>query len=117
VGAGLRPAEICGLRWDDVNFEAGTVWPKRNVVPRSSEMGGGLQVWQTKTEFSAAAVHVMPAVLRMLEAYPATCPDTRLWRLGLPFAAQGRPSSLRQLVRLLPPDSGPLSAITEIRDM
>ena len=55
VGAGLRRAEICGLRWEDVNFEAGTVCPKRNVVPCSSEMGGGLQVCQTKTESSSAA--------------------------------------------------------------
>ena len=85
VGAGLRRAEICGLRWEDVNFEAGTVCPKRNVVPCSSEMGGGLQVCQTKTESSSAAVHVMPAVLGMLEAYHATCPDTRpaLRRPGL----------------------------------
>jgi integrase len=41
VGAGLRPPEICGFRWDDVNFEAGMVWPKRNVVPRSIRDGRG----------------------------------------------------------------------------
>jgi integrase len=77
VGAGLRPAEICGLRWADLSFETGTVWPKRNVVPRSSEMGGGLQVCQTKTESSATAVHVMPSVLSMLEAYHSTRLDRR----------------------------------------
>jgi hypothetical protein len=77
VRAGLRPAEIWGLRWDDVNFEAGTVWPKRHVVSRYPRWAGGLQVCQTKTELSAAAVPVMPAVLRMLEAYHVTCPVTR----------------------------------------
>jgi integrase len=91
VGAGLRPTEICGLRWDDVNFKAGTIWPKRNVVPRSSEMGGGLQVCQTKTESSAAPVHVMPAVLSMLEVYHATCSDTRPGAWVFPSVRKGGP--------------------------
>ena len=104
---------------DDVNFEAGTVWPKRNVVPRSSEMGGGLQVCQTKTESSAAPVHVMPAVLNMLEAYHATCPDTRPGAWVFPSVRKGGPlrsSNLSDPFRLIRDRLGlPLVRLYDLR--
>lgn len=64
LGAGLRPCEACGLRWErDVDLEGGRVRPRFDVVPAR---GMGLIEVQTKTEKSARWVPLPAWAVQLL---------------------------------------------------
>jgi integrase len=57
--SGLREAEVCGLRWDDLDFEGGTLTVSREL---EQTKGGRLHVTPPKTPESAATLP-MPAII------------------------------------------------------
>jgi integrase len=57
VALGLRQAEILGLRWEDVDFETGTLEVRRQL----QRIDGKLQLVETKSEEGARPL-VLPAV-------------------------------------------------------
>ncbi len=63
---GMRRAELAGLRWTDVDFEASAVSVQRGrvVVPR-----GGIKVGNPKTKQSRRRVHIDPATMKALKAW------------------------------------------------
>jgi integrase len=65
LAVGLRPGEVCALRWRHFDFDAATLTTVHNVTPA---IGGGLQLSQTKTEESAGTIPIprqlMPLVAR-----------------------------------------------------
>jgi len=74
IGAGLRRAEIDGLRWDDINFD------RDQITVAVSEFG------DTKTESSEGTVDISPALTAVLRdakresdspfVIPSTAPDS-----------------------------------------
>lgn len=66
LACGMRPGEICGLRWRDFDFEAATVTPRVNVTQRE---GGGLTECRTKTEGSAAKLSIPRALMPLVASY------------------------------------------------
>jgi integrase len=70
---GLREAEALGLRWDDVDFQTGTI----NVRYQLQRLNGKLQLTQPKTEKSRRAIP-MPTITRSaLVAHPAAQREMR----------------------------------------
>jgi integrase len=66
---GLRPAEVCGLRWDDVDFEAGTIAAGKNTRTLAD---GAVEEKSAKT---AAGDRVLPGpavVMGALKAFKRT---------------------------------------------
>lgn len=64
---GLRRGEVCGLRWDDIDFKAGTV-----SVCRSLEQAGSvLHVAPPKTASGARTVPMPDALVAALKAHHA----------------------------------------------
>lgn len=59
LGLGLRRGEVCGLRWVDTNFEAGTLTVRGQLI---SNVGEGLEWVEPKTP-TAVRVLRLPAVL------------------------------------------------------
>ncbi len=61
---GLRRSEAVGLRWGDIDFEAGTLTVKRGL--HRYKRGGGLQFTEPKSETSRRTVHLPKSVIRAL---------------------------------------------------
>lgn len=53
VMTGLRRGEICGLKWQDINFEENKLQVKRSV---SVKKGGGVSIGETKTETGVRSI-------------------------------------------------------------
>ena len=60
---GLRPSEYCALKWEDVNFERGTLSVVRSI---DFQPGGGWLLEETKTPRSRRVVRLLPSVLHAL---------------------------------------------------
>jgi len=106
---GMRIGEICALRWDDVNLEAGTLSITQTLARTSDR---GLFLKPAKTKRSARLVEIGPDVVRALKAHKVAQAQQRLaagetWEdNGLvvcgPDGKPIRPSTLnRQLQRLM----------------
>lgn len=98
---GMRQGELLGLRWDDVDLEAGTL-RIRHALQR---VGSGMQLVKPKTEKSQRVIS-LPAVA--VEALRAHRQRERQWRLYMGSAWRG--SKLGDLVftsTLGTPLSGP----------
>jgi integrase len=67
VALGLRQAEILGLRWQDVDFEAGTLAVRRQL----QRLNGRLQLVDLKTRQSHRTVAVPASVMEKLRAHRA----------------------------------------------
>jgi integrase len=83
--AGLRASELRGLRWNDVEFTAGTV----HVRQRADQWG---VIGRPKTSTSARAIPIGPFVLNTLKEWKLACPrspDNLVFPGG-----QGRPLRL-----------------------
>lgn len=65
---GLRAGEACGLRWEDVDLEAGALRVRYTV----SRAKGGLVLTEPKTAKSKRTVPLPPAAVRLLKAQKAT---------------------------------------------
>lgn len=66
LACGIRPGEVCGLRWRDFDFDAATVTPRVNVTQLE---GGGLVECRTKTESSAATLPIPRALMPLVQSY------------------------------------------------
>ena len=64
VMTGLRRGEICGLRWQDINFEENKLQVKRSV---SVKKGGGVSIGETKTETGVRSILMPPSVADVLQ--------------------------------------------------
>ena len=64
VMTGLRRGEICGLKWQDVNFEENKLQVKRSV---SVKKGGGVSIGETKTETGVRSILMPPSVAEVLQ--------------------------------------------------
>ena len=64
VMTGLRRGEICGLKWQDVNFEENKLQVKRSV---SVKKGGGVSIGEPKTETGVRSILMPPSVAEVLQ--------------------------------------------------
>jgi integrase len=102
LGTGMRRGEALGLRWEDVDFEQGTLRVAQSVVPYK----GVGHIQQPKTASARRTMHVAPAVLAALHEHRMRQNERRL-ALGdawhdhdLVFAAtNGRPLNPNNLSR------------------
>jgi integrase len=78
LGGGLRRGEILGLRWSDVNFDAGTV----HVAQALEQTRAGLRFKSPKNSRSRRTISISPAVVTELRAHWKTQQEQRL-TLGL----------------------------------
>ena len=69
VMTGLRRGEICGLRWQDINFEENKLQVKRSV---SVKKGGGVSIGETKTETGVRCIQMPPSVAKLLKSKKQT---------------------------------------------
>ena len=69
VMTGLRRGEICGLRWQDINFEENKLQVKRSV---SVKKGGGVSIGETKTETGIRCIQMPPSVAELLKSKKKT---------------------------------------------
>ncbi|CDC72777.1 site-specific recombinase phage integrase family [Candidatus Colimorpha enterica] len=64
VMTGLRRGEICGLKWQDINFEENKLQVKRSV---SVKKGSGVSIGETKTETGVRSILMPPSVAEVLQ--------------------------------------------------
>lgn len=64
IMTGLRRGEICGLKWQDINFEENKLQVKRSV---SVKKGGGVSTGETKTETGVRCIQMPPSVAELLK--------------------------------------------------
>ncbi len=64
IMTGLRRGEICGLRWEDMNFSDGTLCVRRSVTPRTQ---GTVHVGETKTNAGKRTMILPPSVADLLK--------------------------------------------------
>ena len=64
IMTGLRRGEICGLKWQDINFEENKLQVKRSV---SVKKGGGVSIGETKTESGVRCIQMPPSVADVLQ--------------------------------------------------
>ena len=69
VMTGLRRGEICGLKWQDINFEENKLQVKRSV---SVKKGGGVSIGETKTETGVRCIQMPPSVAELLKSKKQT---------------------------------------------
>ena len=69
VMTGLRRGEICGLKWQDINFEENKLQVKRSV---SVKKGGGVSIGETKTEAGVRCIQMPPSVAELLKSKKQT---------------------------------------------
>lgn len=94
--AGLRLSEALGLRWGDVNLNAGTVTVTGQLGPDGERV-------PLKTAASAATVPTLPALVAELRAHRSRVASSALTRVcpdALVFTtARGRPHGRRNVLR------------------
>ncbi|HUA08321.1 MAG TPA: site-specific integrase [Candidatus Acidoferrales bacterium] len=65
MGTGLRRSELCGLRWSDLDLDAGTIAVNR----AAANVGRKVIVKSTKTKNSRRADHLAPFVITILNEH------------------------------------------------
>lgn len=88
IGTGLRQSELFGLRWDDVDLDAGTIRVRRSYREGS--------FYETKTETSRRTVPLGSDLLLELKR----------WRLACPKAPARKESESRRLDLVFPTSEG-----------
>lgn len=86
LASGLRLGELCGLEWQDIDFEAGTL-----TVARASQWlpGRGVFTKEPKTEESKRTIALPASVLSLLRRYKAQQNEERL-KCGELWRGSGR---------------------------
>jgi integrase len=90
---GMRRGEALGLRWDDLDMEAGQLSIRRALVPVNSVA----QISEPKTKRGRRTIALDPETLEALKAHAARQADEQaLWEgswsdLGYVFTREGRP--------------------------
>ena len=64
IMTGLRRGEICGLKWSDIDFTAGTMSVRRSVGRISY---GGIAIGETKTNAGTRKIIMPPSVAELLK--------------------------------------------------
>ena len=101
ISSGMRPGEVLGLKWSDVNFDEGKVYILR-TLSRSSE---GWKFEEPKTSKSRRTIPLPPSVIKDLKEHKKEQAAEKLEAEnytdnGLIFACQnGEPLHERNLVR------------------
>lgn len=98
--SGLRRGELLGLRWKDVDLDAGSITVTQNLVKTNKEV-----IFQEpKTKLSRRTVNIPPAVVKELRAHKARQAGDKLLhgdkysKLGLVFCkADGSPMNPQTL--------------------
>lgn len=103
LGLGLRQAEVLGLRWEDIDEEAGVVWPRMQV---QRLRGQGLVLRELKSAKSATPLPLPDVVAAALRQQRKRVLEMRLaagpaWREhGLVFPSEvGTPQEPRNVAR------------------
>ena len=91
--AGLRLGEVRGLRWQDIDLDAGLLHVRRSLQPDGTRT-------PPKTEAGKRAVPLLPALRRLLVAWRLRSPHTRPPDPVI-CTAEGRPVQERNLRRAL----------------
>lgn len=65
IMTGLRRGEICGLKWTDIDFTAGTMSIRRSV---GRTRYGGISIGETKTNAGTRTILMPPSVAELLKA-------------------------------------------------
>ena len=63
IMTGMRRGEICGIKWSDIDFGAGTLSIRRTITKKR---GGGVSIGETKTTTSERTIILPPSVLTLL---------------------------------------------------
>ena len=94
---GLRVGEVCGLRWEDVDREEGTLRVRRTVQRCAASGSGGtfLMIGAPKTASARRTVPIPSFLLEQLRALPGA------GGAGFIFARNGRAAEPRALQRRL----------------
>jgi integrase len=61
---GLRRGEICGLKWEDIDFDSGRLSVRRNVTRRTSK---AILIGETKTNTGKRSILLPPSTLHLLK--------------------------------------------------
>lgn len=70
---GMRRGEVLGLRWEDVDLDAGLLHIRKQLVfDHSNEAGGGSKLAAPKTKRSRRTISIGPDVVAMLRDHQAT---------------------------------------------
>lgn len=100
IGAarGLRPGEIVGLTWADIDFKEGKLTVEGNA--KRATVNGEARVWRgkTKTESSERTVAIGPALLARLA-------DAKARQEEVQHALRGHDGKVRSLRSLVPADA------------
>jgi integrase len=75
LAVGLRQGEALGLRWEDIDLDAGTL-AVRHALQR---VGGKLQLVEPKTRLSRRTIALPPLVVGALRAHRTRQLEERLW--------------------------------------
>lgn len=78
VTSGLRPGEALGLRWRDVDLEAGTIHVRRALTRRGLPDGVSWKLEKPKTKKAVRKVTLAPMVVRALKEWRSTTGRERL---------------------------------------
>ena len=102
VSTGMREGELLGLRWADIDLEAGALRVRRTLTRR----GGKVTLGEPKTKKSRRTVRLTPRAIEALKRHRARQAGEKLKAgtlygdQGLVFAGEGgglvNPSNLRQ---------------------
>lgn len=66
---GMRTGEVCGLTWDDIDFEKETINIQHNVYDKLKDGKGGWYIWTTKTETGTRKIHLSKTLKIALQNY------------------------------------------------
>jgi integrase len=91
--SGLRLGEVRGLRWGDVDLDAGTITVRCSLLPDWSEK-------RTKTKAGERTVPLLPALRRLLVAWKLRAPHSKPSDLVI-GTADGKPVAERNVRRAL----------------
>jgi integrase len=76
VHSGMRPSELLGLRWADVNMETGLVAIQRGLT--WNRKGGGYEIGELKTNASQRCIVLPASVLQVLTKHRVAQHEERL---------------------------------------